>query len=100
MTEKRRQEIYRCVFSTTLVYHAVSLPLNVEQLCRNMGIELRPLSKIITDTGLTKNEVFKIWGNRDGPQMSIKLIKLFPTMTFRHKGEYVLPFVKKYFILF
>lgn len=87
MTEKRRQEIYRCVFSTMLVYHAVSLPLNVEQLCWNMGIELRPLSKIIADTGLTKNEVFKIWGNRDGAANVYKTHKIISYNDFQTQGR-------------
>ncbi len=72
MTEKRRQEIYRSVFSTMIVYNAASLPLDVKQLCRNMGIELLPLSEITANAGLTEDEVFDIRGNKDGCANSYK----------------------------
>lgn len=66
MTERRRQEVYGLVFAAMLCYKALSLPLDIEQLCKDMGIELRPLSQITRKTGLTKREIFDIWGNKDG----------------------------------
>ena len=46
--------------------HSYSLPLNVEALCRTLGIELRPLSAIVRESGMGEAEVFALWGNPDG----------------------------------
>lgn len=46
--------------------HAYVLPLQIEALCRTLGVELRPLSEIVRDSGLSAAEVCALWGNRDG----------------------------------
>lgn len=46
--------------------HGYALPLNVEALCRTLGIALRPLSAIVGESGLSEGEVLALWGNPDG----------------------------------
>ena len=46
--------------------NAYTLPLNVEALCRTLGVTLRPLSEIVRDSGLRAEEVCACWGNEDG----------------------------------
>ncbi len=46
--------------------HGYSLPLNIEALCRGLGLELRPLSAIVRESGLSAAEVCALWGNPDG----------------------------------
>lgn len=46
--------------------NAYPLPLNVEALCRTLGIGLRPLSEIVRQSGLSAREVCALWGNPDG----------------------------------
>ena len=46
--------------------HSYPLPLNVEALCRTLGIGLRPLTEIVRGSGLSEAEVVALWGNPDG----------------------------------
>lgn len=46
--------------------HVYSLPLNIEALCRTLGIELRPLSAIVRESSMSAAEVCAFWGNPDG----------------------------------
>ena len=46
--------------------HAYPLPLNIEALCRALGLELRPLSAIERESGMSAAEVCAFWGNPDG----------------------------------
>ncbi len=46
--------------------HAYSLPLNIEALCRTLELELRPLSAIVRESGMSAAEVCAFWGNPDG----------------------------------
>lgn len=66
MTYKRQQQIYSAIFSTIISVGTISLPLDVEELCSALGIELCRLSDIIEGTGLSSEDVFHIWGNMDG----------------------------------
>lgn len=72
MTEKRQQKIYSSIFSTMLAYKALTLPLDIKRLCRDMGIKLCPLSQIMADTGLSQQQIFDIWGNEDGAVSTYK----------------------------
>lgn len=87
MTEKRRQEVYGRVFTTMLQYKAFSLPLDINRLCKDMGIELRPLSRIIQDTGLSAQAVFDIWGNEDGAVNAYQHRHIIAYNDFRHPGR-------------
>ena len=49
--------------------NAYALPLNIEALCRALGIGLRPLSQIVRESGLREEEVCACWGNPDGVLM-------------------------------
>lgn len=42
------------------------LPLNIEALCRTLGLELRPLSAIRRESGMSAAEICALWGNPDG----------------------------------
>lgn len=66
MTYNRQQQIYSAIFLTMISVGTISLPLDVEELCSVLGIELCPLSEILEGTGLSSEDVFRIWGNRDG----------------------------------
>ena len=57
--------------------HAYSLPLNIEALCRTLELELRPLSAIVRESGMSAAEVCAFWGNPDGALQ-------------RHGGRYVI----------
>ena len=46
--------------------HGYSLPLNIEALCRTLGLELCPLSAIVRESGMSAEEVCAFWGNPDG----------------------------------
>ncbi|MCR5664247.1 MAG: ImmA/IrrE family metallo-endopeptidase [Oscillospiraceae bacterium] len=46
--------------------NAYSLPLNVEALCRALGLTLRPVTELARESGLGEEEIFALWGNRDG----------------------------------
>lgn len=46
--------------------HTYSLPLNIAALCRTLGLELRPLSAIVRESGMSAAEVCAFWGNPDG----------------------------------
>lgn len=69
MTNERCQQVYTAIFSTMIANKALSLPLHVDKLCDSLGIELCPLSDIVAGTGLSKQELFDIWGNEDGAVM-------------------------------
>ena len=66
MTYERQQQIYSAIFSVLISMGTIPLPLNVGKLCSHLGIELCPLSQITAATGLTDNQVFQLWGNKDG----------------------------------
>lgn len=42
------------------------VPVNVEDIAERSGIALIPLTQLCADTGLRPEEVYAIWGNRDG----------------------------------
>ena len=46
--------------------HGYALPLNIEALCRTLGLELCPLSAIVRGSGMSAEEVCAFWGNPDG----------------------------------
>jgi hypothetical protein len=46
--------------------HAYPLPLNPEALCRALGLELRPLSEISRESGMSEREICACWGNEAG----------------------------------
>lgn len=66
MTLDRRQIIYSKIFQFMLKNGTTSLPLNIESLCEKVGVDLVPLSQIIQDTGFSNDDIFSIWGNKDG----------------------------------
>lgn len=67
MMNSKCQQIYTSIFSVIIEHSDVfSLPLDVTTLCKRLGIQLCPLSEIISGTGLSKESLFQIWGNHDG----------------------------------
>lgn len=66
ITPKRRRTLYTKTFRFMLENKVKSVPLDLNNLCNSCGVELIPLSQITKETGLTKAEVFAIWGNQDG----------------------------------
>ncbi len=63
---KRRQEIYRTAFNFMIKNNIADLPINPFLLCWICNIGISPLSCILEESGLTKDEVFSVWGNEDG----------------------------------
>lgn len=66
ITNSRQQQIYTAIFSAMIANHALSLPLHIGSFCDHLGIELCPLSKIVAETGMSAQNIFDIWGNKDG----------------------------------
>ena len=69
ITNERCQQIYTAIFSIMIANNALSLPLHTGDLCNSLGIELCPLSDIVSGTGLSEGAIFDIWGNKDGAVM-------------------------------
>ena len=44
----------------------MDFPLKIESLCKSLGVDLIPLTRIVSDTSLTEEDIFSIWGNEDG----------------------------------
>lgn len=72
MTNERHQQIYTAIFSAMISSGVSSLPLHVKSFCHSLGLELCPLSEIIKSTGLSKDDVFGLWGNKDGAIMQFE----------------------------
>lgn len=64
--EDRRIEIYNTVFGFFINNDISTIPIQEENICQLLNIELVKLSDIIAHTGLTQEEIFLIWGNEDG----------------------------------
>lgn len=65
-TPERRQILYSKILRFMKLNKANTLPIDLNDLCNRAGVDLVPLSTIVRDTGLTAEEVFAIWGNKDG----------------------------------
>ncbi|MBC5737084.1 ImmA/IrrE family metallo-endopeptidase [Lawsonibacter faecis] len=65
-TPERRQQLYSEMLRFMRANRVNTVPLDIGALCARAGVELVPLSQIVRETGLTEQEVFSIWGNRDG----------------------------------
>lgn len=66
MTTERRQEIYSKIFQFMVDNNICSIPFEIEPLCKQIEVDLVPLTEIVAHTGLTAQEIFSIWGNEDG----------------------------------
>lgn len=67
MTLEKRQQLYGIIFRFMIDNEiASSIPFEIELLCKRIGVDLVPLSKILSDTEFTAEEIFSIWGNNDG----------------------------------
>ncbi len=64
--ENRRIEIYNTAFSFMIENSLSSIPVYPKDLCNNQGIELITLTQIVTESGLNEDDIFAIWGNKDG----------------------------------
>lgn len=64
--ERRRRELYTQMLLWMRKHRVDSVPLDIIGLCKRIGVELVPLSDITDCTQLSAEEVFQIWGNRDG----------------------------------
>ncbi len=64
--EDRRHEIYNIAFQFMIENNISTIPIGVDIICKNLGIELIKLTDIIQDTGLSAADIFSIWGNSDG----------------------------------
>ncbi|MGN1108979.1 MAG: ImmA/IrrE family metallo-endopeptidase [Oscillospiraceae bacterium] len=64
--ESRRRDVYNVAFMFMIANDLATIPVSPEELCRKQGIELVPLTQIISKTGLTQDDIFAIWGNKDG----------------------------------
>lgn len=66
ISPKRQQQIYTEAFCFIQEHKVQYIPLDVPSLCRDCGVDLVPLSQIVSGTGLSAAEIFSIWGNKDG----------------------------------
>ncbi len=64
--EERRQEIYSIAFQFMIENDISTIPVSPSAVCEKLGIGLAKLTDIIQETGLSKNDIFAIWGNEDG----------------------------------
>ncbi|MBP0985144.1 MAG: ImmA/IrrE family metallo-endopeptidase [Oscillospiraceae bacterium] len=64
--ESRRRDVYNAAFIFMIANDLATIPICPEELCRKQGIEIVSLTQIISHTGLTQDDIFSIWGNKDG----------------------------------
>lgn len=84
LNQERNKIIITKSFSFIIENNIHIYPIQIHQLCVILNVELIKLSDIILNTNLTKEDVFKIWGNEDGTLMSYKSDK----GVFHHKIAY------------
>ncbi|MBU5451398.1 ImmA/IrrE family metallo-endopeptidase [Acetivibrio sp. MSJd-27] len=66
MLEKQnREDIYFKTFKF-IINNIDIYPLSVPQICKLLNVEMIKLSTIISETKISKEEIFSIWGNEDG----------------------------------
>lgn len=70
MTPIERSYIYDKVFQLLVDCNITTLPVQLEKILDFLDVGLIPLSRIIRGTGCGKEEIFKLWGNRDGHLMT------------------------------
>ncbi len=66
MTIECRQQLYSTIFRFMIVHHIDDIPIELAPLCKKIGVELIPLTRITAESDLSPNEIFDIWGNSDG----------------------------------
>ena len=64
--ESRRTDIYNVAFLFMIENNLDTIPVSIERICRILKIELVPLTQISFETGLSQEDIFALWGNRDG----------------------------------
>ena len=61
-----RQYIYDGIFSFLLDIDTPVISTPLRYICDKLNIELMPLSRIISETQLSGQEIFRVWSNKDG----------------------------------
>ena len=70
-TYNERLDIYDRVFAFLLDMKITAIPTPLATICKRLNIELVPLSKIVSGTRLSAEEIFeKVWHNKDGHLMT------------------------------
>ena len=66
MTENKRQEIYNKCFDFMITNDISLYPISLNDLCDILKVELVKLTDITSNLGLENEDIFAIWGNKDG----------------------------------
>lgn len=64
--ESRRTDIYNAAFMFMIENNLNTIPVSPEKICQILKIELVPLTQITFETGLKQDDLFALWGNKDG----------------------------------
>lgn len=64
--ESRRTDIYNAAFMFMIENNLNTIPISPEKICQILKIELVPLTQITFETGLKQDDLFALWGNKDG----------------------------------
>lgn len=72
INESRRTDIYNIAFMFMIENNLDTIPVSPEKICEILKIELVPLTRITFETGLDQEDVFALWGNKDGVLQNYK----------------------------
>jgi len=66
MTRYDREKIYNKIFKFIIKHNLNIHPTSVDDICKIFNVTLMPLSYILKNSTLKEDDIFSIWGNKDG----------------------------------